>query len=240
MLCSQRRVHAAGFGSLLLQWAAGWGHWLCGSRAPVTPVLLEPQSCRDPSLARRGWSCGEAPGRLQGGSCPAPVCSLYLGGERGFCSAAARSRWGDTVCLGSAVFHFGKQSLLGIPAPLVSVQLGLKPDLEGTPFPAARMLLAPSAAAFAEAELRLCCGTAVPALRVSQDSGGSLHAARVPFISLRRVLSERGGTREKLGSPFQQILWLYFSEHCPGSVCHSVYECNLSPHEAINRCNNVY
>lgn len=140
-----------------------------------------------------------------------------------------RGPGGDTVCLESAVFHFGKQSLLGIPAPLVLVQLGLKPDLEGTPFPAAQMLLAPSAAAFAEAELRLCRGTAVPALRVSQDSGGSPCAARVPLTSLRWVLSGQGRTCGELGSPFQQVLWLYFSEHCPGSVCHTVFMSAAGP-----------
>lgn len=64
----------------------------------------------------------------------------------------------DMVCSGNAVFQFGKQSLLGISALLVSVQLGVKPDLEGTTFPAARMLcsgelLVPSGAVFAGAGL---------------------------------------------------------------------------------------
>lgn len=40
-LCSQRSVRAVGFRSLLSQRAAGWGHRLCDSRAPATPVLLE-------------------------------------------------------------------------------------------------------------------------------------------------------------------------------------------------------
>lgn len=100
-LCMQHRVcemrAAAGFGSLLLQQAAGWGRRVCGSRAPVLLGCQlweqQPQSCRDPAFARGSWN-HEAVGRLRGGCCPAPGCSSYLGGEREFCSAAVRSRRG--------------------------------------------------------------------------------------------------------------------------------------------------
>lgn len=141
---------------------------------------------------------------------------------------------GDTVRLGSGVFLFAKQSLLGISALLVLVQLGLKPDLEGRMFPAAQML--PGAGAVAGVVSRAALGTAVTAVPALRGPRTVPHP-RAVLVPYTLPLSEQDGTGEPCGtscSPYTQS-WisstfsgvLYFSQHCPGSISHSVYKYNV-------------